>query len=272
MIEEEIKKLMSSTADDKHSASFKWTQETKPQNALDNFKFNLSVLIHSIKKHAPMKRPCRWSKSWGTPELAQLRKHFTCPTRRARTDPSLTQDMKEKKKAYQSEIKRAKAPHWRAFLKNAKQNDVWTAYQFTKKGLSDMVLGGHAHTSASLLNESIMQHCFLPNSHMVALQPPAFILLSEQDVVYSSEVLKALNKCRNNSAPGQDQVPYGVWKAIHTVNSHVIPKPINHPLSWSIHPPSLKDSLGILLPKTTKWNYDAFASYRVIAFIRPSRK
>jgi len=36
-------------------------------------------------------------------------------------------------------------------------------------------------------------------------------------------------------------------------------------LTWSIHPPALKDSLGILLPKPSKGNYNAFASYRVIA-------
>jgi len=174
---------MSTMANDEHAASFKWTQETEPENAVDNFQFNLSLLIHSIKKYAPMKRPYRWSKPWWTLELTQLRKDFTCSLRRAKTDPSLTQDMKEQNKVYQSNIKRAKAAHWWAFLKNTKKNDVWTAHQFTRERLGDMVLGGHTHTSASSLNESIIQHFFPPNSHPVALQPPAFMRLGEQDQV-----------------------------------------------------------------------------------------
>ena len=67
-------------------------------------------------------------------------------------------------------------------------------------------------------------------------------------------------------------MPYGVWKGIHTVNHHVIPKLINHLLSLSIHPPSLQDSLGILLPKPAKGDYDAFASYRVIALMQTFAK
>jgi len=171
LIEEEVKKPIGSTVDNEQAASFKWTRETEPESEVDDFDFNLFLLIHTIKKHVPMKRPCRWSKPWWTPELTQLRKDFTCATRKAKMDPTLTQDMKEKKKTYQSSVKRAKAAHWRTFLKNAKKNDVWTAHQFIKKGIGVMVPGGHGHVSASSLNESIMQHFFQPNPHPVALQP-----------------------------------------------------------------------------------------------------
>jgi len=137
-----------------------------------------------------------------------------------------------------------------------------------KKRLCDMVAGGQVHTSASSLNQSIMQHFFTPNSSPVALQQPAFIKLEEKDKVDASEVSQALQKCSNSSAPRLDQVPYEVWKVILTVNYHVIPKLINHLLSMAIDPPSLKDSLGILLPKPAKGDYDAFASYRVIALMQ----
>jgi len=134
------------------------------------------------------------------------------------------------------------------------------------------VPGRYAHVSPFSLNESIMQHFFPPDPHSVALQQPAFVKLEEKDEVDATEVSQALQKCSNNSAPGPDQVPYGVWKGIHTVNHHVIPKLINHLLSWSIHPPSLKDSLGILLSKPAKGDYDAFASYRVIALMQTFSK
>ena len=100
VIEEEIKKLMDPTINNEHTTSFRWTRETEPENAVDDFDFNLSLLIHTIKKHAPMKRPCGWSKPWWTPELTQLRMDITCTTRKAKIDPTLTQNAKEKKKAY----------------------------------------------------------------------------------------------------------------------------------------------------------------------------
>jgi len=128
VIEEEVRKLMDPTINSEHTTSFNRTKETEPENAVDDFDFNLSLLIHTIKKHAPMKRPCRWLKPWWTPELTQLRQDFTCATRKAKMDPTLTQNAKEKKKAYQSNVKRAKVSHWRSFLENAKKNDVWTAH------------------------------------------------------------------------------------------------------------------------------------------------
>ena len=111
VIKEEIRKLMGSTVNNEHATSFKWSMETEPENAVDDFDFNLSLLIHTIKKHAHLKRPCKWSKPWWTPELTQLRKDFTCAERKARMNPALTQDRKEKKKAYQANVKRAKAAH-----------------------------------------------------------------------------------------------------------------------------------------------------------------
>jgi len=135
-----------------------------------------------------------------------------------------------------------------------------------------MVPGGHAHTSASSLNESIIQHFLPSNPCAVALQPPAFVRLEEKDKVAASEVSQALQKWSNCSAPELDQVPYGVRKGIHTVNHHVIPKLINHLLSWSIHLPLLKDTLGIILPKRAKGDYDVFASYRVIALMQTFSK
>ena len=211
VIEEEVKKPMGSMVNKEHTISFKWTRETEPENAADDFDFNQSLLIHTIKKHALMKRPCRWSKPWWTPELTQLRKDIPCAARKANIDPTLTQDAKDKKKAYQSNIKRAKAAQWRTFLANAKKNDVWTAHQFTKKRLGVMVLGVHGHVSASSLNKSIMQHFFLLGPRPVALQPPAFVKQDEKDKVDATEVSQGLQKCSNNSAPGPDLVPYGVW-------------------------------------------------------------
>ena len=143
-------------------------------------------------------------------------------------DSTLAQNTKEQIKAYQSIVKKAQAAYWRAFLENAKMNNVWIAHQFTKKMLGDIVPGRHVHSSGFSLNKSIMHHFFLQNSDLVALKLPVFTRLEEQDEVDGSEVSQTLQKCSNNSVPGPDQVPYRVWKHIYDVNRYVTSKLINH--------------------------------------------
>ena len=62
-------------------------------------------------------------------------------------------------------------------------------------------------------------------------EPPMYIELEEKDTVDASEVAQVLRKYSNTSAPGPEQVPYGVWKGIHSVNHHIIPALINHMLT-----------------------------------------
>jgi len=272
VIEDELKVPIGNKRENRNYTLFKWTKEGDPEDAIEDFEHNLSLLIYTIKKHAPVKRPCKWSKSWWTPELTQLGKDFTFKTRKAKEDPEVVDDAKHAKKKYQNEVKKARAIHRRTFLENAKKNDMWTPHQFMKKRLGSTVPGGHNYPCAASLNLAIMQYFFPPNPNPVDMEPPRYIELEERDIVDASEVAQALCNCSNTSAPGPDQVPYGVWKGIHSVNHYIIPALINHMLRWSIHPPSLKDSLGILLPKPSKGDYDAFASYRVIALMQTFSK
>ena len=85
--------------------------------------------------------------------------------------------------------------------------------------------------------------------------------------IEASEVSAALSKCFNKSAPGPDQIPYGVWKNLHRASSSLIPTLLDPLLWWGVHPASLKRSLGIVLPKTGKKNYSETSSYRIIALL-----
>ena len=38
--------------------SFRETKKEETQLALENFEYNLSLLIHAVKKQPPIKRPC----------------------------------------------------------------------------------------------------------------------------------------------------------------------------------------------------------------------
>jgi len=117
VIEDELKVLMGNEGEGRNSTVFKWTKEGDSENAIEDFEHNISLLIHTIKKHAPIKRPCKWSKSWWTPKLIQLRKDFTVKTRKAKEDPGGVGDARQAKKKYQNEIKKASqltgGPFWK---------------------------------------------------------------------------------------------------------------------------------------------------------------
>ena len=89
----------------------------------------------------------------------------------------------------------------------------------------------------------------------------------EDELTWIGEVNAWLAKCSNTSAAWLGQVPYGVGKGIHLVNQKVILILVQNMLVWGIHPPMLKESTGVILPKPNKSDYMDSASFRVIALI-----
>ena len=148
---------------------------------------------------------------------------------------------------------------------------MWTAHQFTKVRYPTRVPGGHSNIPEET-SQLIMQHFFPENPEPVSTRPPAWQHLTDDERVTMEEVSGALEKCSNKSAPGPDQVPYGVWKNIHRLNGEIIPLLAGDLLRWGIHPPSLKGSLGIILPKPNKKDYTDCASFRVIALMQTFSK
>src|SRR5205807_4002287 len=242
-----------------------------PETAIETFEGNLRRLIMMVKSWAPMKRPTVWSKAWWTAEITELRRVYTSAARRVRRDGSGVQERDEARKVYRKAIVTAKRKHWDDFLASAKKNDVWTAHQFTKVRYPTRVPGGHSNIPEET-SQLIMQHFFPENPEPVSTRPPAWQNLTDDERVTMEEVSGALEKCRNKSAPGRDQVPYGVWKNIHRLNGEIIPLLAGDLLRWGIHPPSLKGSLGIILPKPNKKDYTDCASVRVIALMQTLSK
>lgn len=62
----------------------------------------------------------------------------------------------------------------------------------------------------------------------------------------------ALVKCSNTSITGPDQVPYGVWKGIHSINTKIILILVKDMWVWGIHPLMPKESTGVILPNATR--------------------
>jgi len=241
------------------------------ENAEKVFGDNLRRLIQMVKNWAPQKTRTRWSKAWWTPDITELRRVYTSAARLVRRDGSGVEERNDAKKAYKNAIDQAKRKHWNEFLANAKKNDVWTAHQFTKQREPVKIPGGH-NDSPDQTSQKIMEYFFPPSHDPIPLKLFQRKKLEEDSRVTPGEVSEALKKCSNRSAPGPDQVPYGVWKNIHRIEEGIIPKLVEDMLEWGIHPPMLKESIGIILPKPGKKDYTDCASFRVIALMQTSRK
>ena len=105
----------------------------------------------------------------------------------------------------------------------AKKNNVWTAHQFTKIRVPNRVPGGDLTTPEGT-ETKIMTH-FFPVADNPAPKKAAMRhdIRQDSDLEWASEVSSALTKCSNTLATGLDQVPYGVWKGIQSVNPNIIP-------------------------------------------------
>jgi len=244
---------------------------SEAQNAIDDFQTSLNRLIHLVRSWAPMKKPTKWSKAWWTPEITELRRIYTAAARRVGRDGTGVGERDKAKKEYRSALNKAKRLHWDDFLANAKKNDVWTAHQFTKQRIPPKVPGGDGRTPQEI-EEKIMSHFFPRNDDPISQPMPEKLDLGDGGRVTAMEISDVLLKCSKRSAPGPDQVPYGVWKGIHGINQDIIPELVNDMLEWGFHPPILKMSTGVILPKPNKQDYNDCASFRVIALMQTFSK
>jgi len=224
-----------------------------------------------VKNWAPQKNPTRWSKARWTADITELKRIYTSAARRVKSDGSGVEERNEAKKAYKAAIDKAKRKHWNNVLASATKNDVWTAHQFTKQIQSVRIPGGH-NDSPDQTSQKIMEHFFPPSDDPISPRPLLRKELVDGDRVTAGEVSETLEKCSNKSAPGPDQVLYGIWNNIHRMEGKIIPKVVEDMLEWGIHPPMLKESAGIILRKPGKKDYTDCASFRVMAVMQTFSK
>lgn len=81
-----------------------------------------------------------------------------------------------------------------------------------------------------------------------------------------------LAKCCKGSAAGPDQIPYGVWNGLRSVNHRIIQILVDKMLEWEIHPPMLEESIRVIVAKPNKVDYTDCTSFRVINLMQKVSK
>src|SRR5205807_2566578 len=95
------------------------------------------------------------------------------------------------------------------------------------------------------INDALLLHFFPPKDS----PPPPSILRPFRHVppLDKEEIQRDLSKSSNSSAPGPDQIPYGVWKKVHSINPNILISLLNPLILYGFHPLSLKKANGVVL-------------------------
>ena len=171
---------------------------------------------------------------------------------------------------YFKAIKKAKKEHWKNFLVKVGIQDVWTARWLTAGRQPDRFPLFPDASSPMEINTALLSHFFSDKDPT----PTPSILRPFRDVpaLGLEEIALALRKSSNTSAPGPDQIPYGIWKEINRANPSLLLALLGPLLSYGFHPASLKEANEIVLSKPGKSDYSAPSSFRVIVLLQTVSK
>ena len=167
---------------------------------------------------------------------------------------------------YFKSIKRERATYWSSFLARTTSQNIWTAKKFVvprKTPRFPALLGANLPAS---INHALLDHCFPPRP-----TPPLRGRLARHathDPLTKEEIAQALAESSPSSAPGPDEGPYWVWKAVNRYNTGILHSLIAPLVAFGYHPPTLKHANGVVLEQPGKPSYNSPDSFRINVLLK----
>ena len=129
------KKINEEILSKQDNKEFQWSLAEITEEGLELEAEKLQKLIlNVIEKHIPKKKFYEKSKPWWSGKLTELRKEMAKYRRKWKRNADSTAENKyiDIRRQYYYEIKSAKSKCWNNFLENAKDKDIFKAFQYTK--------------------------------------------------------------------------------------------------------------------------------------------
>ena len=107
-----------------------------------------NTILEAAEASIPRLKPCERSKPWWNLQLSSLRKTLNSSLRRYKKyrTSRLEKEYKVAKNAYFQSVRQAKRAHWDNFLQNAIKEDIFKAYNYTKKAAHNSVIPSIGYT------------------------------------------------------------------------------------------------------------------------------
>ena len=257
--------------------------ESQIQSLLNNYQFDESALyLQNVIKNAaemfiPKTKICAKSKNWWSQDLSGLRKIMCRHRREWKNNPSYFshQTFRHSRIEYFHAIRKAKQQTWLAFLENAANKDVFTAYKYTKPRMFEKI---PPIKYENKLNVQFDHKCDAFVSAMYTKNPftdDNIEDLTNQDSendnnwpnLTENELQNAISLFNPKKSCGPDAINFTIiqksFQPLKNVFFTIYSKFIQigyHPLCW-------RTRLGAVLKKLNKPDYSLPKSYRIITLL-----
>ncbi|CDO68734.1 hypothetical protein BN946_scf184652.g61 [Trametes cinnabarina] len=236
--------------------------------------------------HVPKTTPSAYSKPWWTPELTKLLKEHKRTKNRAdkpSASPEEQAAAKEARQAYHREIRAQQRRHWREWLNNAEEKDVYRASKYVTQAPEDTIAA--RLPALNLPDGRVARTCEEKRDALMAQFFPAPPLADLSDIAMAEhpsphdhspftedEVQDALADLSPFKAPGPSGIPNAALIHCADIIRGTYANILNACIQLHYHPPAWKKFTTITLRKPGKPSYLVPKAYRPIALEDTSSK
>lgn len=236
-----------------------------------------------INQEVPTQKPSPYSKRWFTPELktqqieenrARRRWQDSCATLGIAhlTTAALFQDMRQKRREWTRTVEKAKATHWKQFLDEAKEGQLWKAATYMRPresyaSIPSLKVGAGEISDnkdkAKAFCEAFFPKKAEPEEEDIA---PAPVEIPWEPIT-KEEIHRSLKAAKGTTAPGEDEIPTLVWKHLWKYLQSAITHIFRKSVELGYYPKRWKQARIVVLRKPGKPDYTVPGAYRPISLL-----
>ena len=236
------------------------------------------LILNVIEKHIPKKKFYEKSKPWWSGKLTELRKEMAKYRRKWKrnADPIAENRYIDIRRQYYYKIKSAKSKCWNSFLKNAKDKDIFKAFQYTKqKRVEKLPILQYQTENSHLKVVTFDEKCDAFMKVLFTKPPfseePTWINYQDSKKwtwpeMNKNEIKTAIFTSSIKKAAGPDTISFLIIQKIYQVLENRFYKLYKALIESGYHPKYWKKAIGVILRKQNR-KATILKSYRVVSLL-----
>jgi ribonuclease HI len=180
--------------------------------------------------------------------------------------------MRQKRREWTRTVEKAKATHWKQFLDEAKEGQLWKAATYMRPRESYASIPslkvGEEELSDNEDKAKAFREAFFPKMAEAEEEniAPAPVEIPWEPIT-KEEIYRSLKGAKGTTAPGEDEIPTLVWKHLwkylQTAITHIFAKSVE----LAYYPKRWKQARIVVLRKPGKPDYTVPGAYRPISLL-----
>ena len=237
----------------------------------------------AVGRHTPDLRPSPYSKRWFSADLKSQQMAVNQARRKwqencsefGRDDPRsmyFFEDMRQKRREWTRTIEKAKTSHWKTFLNEAGEGNLWKAATYMKPrdswGCTPALKVGDKELADNKEKAQAFMDSFFPP--MAPAEDETLTNAPSElswEPISEVEVYRSLKAAKSSTAPGEDGLPTLVWKRLWAYIGNTITRIFTASIDLGYHPQRWRSARIVVLRKPGKPDYSLPGAYRPISLL-----